>query len=100
VANATTAFAALKTAWQGNLFQNLTIQGNAGGNWQESFCQIGNFVSTNAQGQQLTSQWYVCMARSGPYLVTVSIGSFPGMEVNSVSDVVRAYFADASRAVQ
>ena len=68
--------------------------------WQESFCQISNFTSTNAAGQQSTTQWYVCMARSGVYIVTVSIGSFPGMDVNSVSDVVRPYLAAAAAALQ
>lgn len=96
VANSTAAFAALRTAWQGSLFQNLQAQEGLGASWQESFCQLGNFAS--AAGQ--VSQWYVCMARSGNYLITVSIGALPGMDVNSVSQVVRAYFGEALRAVQ
>jgi hypothetical protein len=98
-ANAMTAFAALRTAWQGNLFQNLQTQENLGADWQESFCQLGNFVNTSGQASQ-TSQWYVCMARSGPYVVTVSVGALPGMDVQSVSQVVRTYFGEALRAVQ
>lgn len=96
VANSTAAFAALRTAWQGNLFQNLQQQDGLGSAWQESFCQLGNFVS--AAGQ--TSQWYVCMARSTNYIVTVSIGALPGMDVASVSQVVRTYFGEALVAVR
>lgn len=94
--NATTAFAALRTAWQGTLFQNLQQQGNASGTWQESFCQLGNFTTANGQAQQ----WYVCMARNGPYIVTVSIGGFPGLDTASVAQVVRTYFEEAQRALQ
>ena len=94
-ANATTVFAALRTTWQGTLFQNLSQQQPPNG-WQEAFCQLGNFTTTGGQAQQ----WYVCMARSGLYIVTVSVGGFPGLDVNSVAQVVRAYFDDALRAVQ
>jgi len=97
IGNATTAFAALRTAWQANLFQNLQQLAPLTGAWQESFCQFGNF--TSASGGPAT-QWYVCMARFGPYIVTVSIGGFVGLDSNSVSQVVRAYYDDALRAVQ
>jgi hypothetical protein len=93
--NATTAFAALRTTWQGTLFQGVTQQPPPAG-WQEGFCQLGNFATTGGQQQQ----WYVCMARNGPYVVTVSVGGFPGLDANSVGQVVQAYFADALRAVQ
>ncbi len=91
--NATTAFTALRTTWQGTVFQNLSQQGDLGQGWQESFSQLGNFVSASGQ----TTQWYVCMARLGPYVVTVSVGAFPGLDVNSVAQVVRAYFDEAQR---
>jgi hypothetical protein len=96
VANSTAAFSSLRAAWQGNLFQNVTQQAPLNSPWQESFCQVGNFTTTGGQAQQ----WFVCMARLGPYIATVSIGGFPGLDVNSVSTVVRAYFEDAARAVQ
>jgi hypothetical protein len=93
--NATTAFAALRTTWQGTLFQNLAQQ-QAPAGWQEGFCQLGDFATTGGQQQQ----WYVCMARNGPYVVTVSVGGFPGLDGNSVGQVVQAYFADALRSLQ
>jgi hypothetical protein len=93
--NATTAFSALRSTWQGTLFQNLQQQQQPAG-WQEGFCQLGNFTTTGGQQQQ----WYVCMARSGPYIVTVSVGVFPGLDVNAVAQVVQPYFADALRALQ
>jgi len=40
------------------------------------------------------------MARFGPYIVTVSIGGFVGLDGSSVSQVIRAYYDDALRAVQ
>ncbi len=94
--NATAAFAALRTTWQGNLFQNLVQQQPLAGAWQESFCQLGNFTTTGGQAQQ----WFVCMARLGPYIVTMSIGGFPGLDANAVAAVVRPYFDDALRALQ
>jgi hypothetical protein len=93
--NATTAFRALSTTWQGTLFQNLGPQPMLAG-WQESFCQTGNFTTTGGQLQQ----WYVCMARSGPYVATVSIGTFPQMDLTSISPVVRTYFDTALRSLQ
>jgi hypothetical protein len=93
--NAAAAFTALRTTWQGTLFQNLSQQQPPNG-WQESFCQLGNYATTSGQQQQ----WYVCMARAGAYIVTVSVGGFPGLDTNSVAQVVRAYFDDALRAVQ
>jgi len=88
--NAGTAFTALRTEWQGTLFKNLQPQATPAG-WDESFCQLGDFTSTSGQ----TSQWFVCMARSGPYIVTVSVGGFVGLDAAAVGTVVRAYFDDA-----
>jgi hypothetical protein len=95
-ANATAAFTALRTTWQGTLFQNLQQQPNLGAAWEESFCQVGNFATAGGQQQQ----WFVCMARQGPYVATVSIGSFPNMDVNFVAPLVRSYFDEASRGLR
>ncbi len=94
--NATTALTALRTTWQGSLFQNLVPLPGLADTWEESFCQRGEFTTAGGQAQH----WFVCMARFGPYIVTVSVGGFPGLDANAVAAVVRPYFNDALRALQ
>jgi hypothetical protein len=100
VAGSTAAFTALRTAWQGNLFQNLQPQANAGPAWRESFCQLGNFSVSSATGQVQMQQWYVCMGLIGPYVVTVSVGAINMLDAPSVAPVVKAYFDQAAQSLQ
>ena len=87
-ANSIAAFAALRTTWQGTLFQNVQQQIAPVG-WDESFCQIGDYTTPTGGQRQ---QWLVCMARAGLYVVTVSAGGIAGLDASSVGGAVRTYF--------
>jgi hypothetical protein len=94
-ANAASAYASLRQRWQSpGLFESTTQQGDLGSTWAGSFCQLGTFASGNQR-----SEWYVCMAQTGPYVATISVGGFT-LELGMVAPAVQAYFDAANRVFQ